>query len=66
MPELPFKNTQEFCHYVREEAKHKNMALIQVFTESGMDRSNFYKYEKGKCRVTLETASRVYESLKSA
>ena len=55
MPELPFKNTQEFCHYVREEAKKKGLKISHLLDEPGLDRSNFSKYENGKARITLET-----------
>ncbi|NRA47127.1 MAG: helix-turn-helix transcriptional regulator [Oligoflexales bacterium] len=56
MPELPFKNTQEFCQYVRKEAKQKGLKITHLLDEPGLDRSNFSKYESGRCRVSLETA----------
>ena len=63
MPELPFKNTQEFCHYVREEAKCKKISINKLFSKPGLDKGNFYKYEKGVCKLTLETMVNILDAI---
>lgn len=61
MLELPFKDTVEFCKYVRK-ISHGS-SFNQIFHEPGLDRANFSKYENGKCGVTLEVAIKILESV---
>ena len=61
---MPFHNTIEFCAYIRREAENKSISLTKLFDKAGVDRQNFYnKYEKGKSRMTLETALKILKSL---
>lgn len=64
---MPYRNTIEFCSYVRVAAKERKISLTKLFDKAGVDRQNFYnKYEKGKARMTLETAANILDILEAS